>query len=133
VNMTTTIRDMRIRFSGSPYYQIKPGVITAGAFSDYTYDSSSELVDAKKYAPLDYIEITNNDVVEIEIQINQKDKFYVAPSSIKRISNHPIHHIRVRNLHASTSTTADKIVLLLQKEPYTTDKFVRSLYGRNKR
>jgi len=118
------VREKRIRVSGSPYYQISLGVITAGSMEVYDYDSD-ELKPAKKYSPLDTIEITNDDLVAIEVCLNQRDKFYVPRSTVKEISEHPIHRISVKNLDAATSTTADKIVLALSKSPLTTDKYVR--------
>lgn len=118
------IRQQRILQHGSEYFTIKPAAITAGDFTIYDIDKSSELEAARKYKPLDYVEITNNDDVDIEVQLNFADKFLVPKGVIKAIEERPFYSLKVTNKGA-VATTQDKIVLTLQRMPITTDQYIR--------
>ena len=122
--MISIVRQQRILQNGSEYFTIKPVSITAGDFAFYDIDSSPELSVARKYKPLDFVEITNNDIIDIEVCLNSQDTFLVPKGVIKTISERPIYTIKVKNIGSSNSTQ-DKIVLTLQRMPITNDQYIR--------
>jgi len=123
--MISKVRQERILQNGSQYYTIKPGAIAASAFTIYDIDTSSELAEARKYKPLDYIEITNNDSVDIQITLDFLDSFVVPAGVIKTISERSYRTIKITNLDTGSATTADAIILTLQRMPLTTDQYIR--------
>lgn len=123
--MISRVRQERILREGSEYFTIKLPAITAGDFLIYDIDTSSELAAARKYKPLDFIEITNNDTAaDVNVMINFQDQFIVPKGVIKTISERPIYSIKVINISAS-ATTVDKVLLTLQRMALTTDQYIR--------
>ena len=122
--MISKVRQQRVLQNGSEYFTIKLGVVTAGDFVIYDIDTSTELAAARKYKPLDFIEITNNDAVDVELSLDFQDTFLVPKGVIKTISDRSFHSIKVKNI-SGTDTTADKIRLMLQRMPITTDQYIR--------
>lgn len=118
------VRQERVLRNGSEYFTIKPAAISAAEFVIYDIDTSSELEAARKYKPLDFLEITNNDDVDIEIQLNFADRFLVPKGCIKTIKNKAYYSLKVTN-KGTVSTTQDKVVLTLQRMPITTDEYIR--------
>ena len=122
--MISKVRQKRILKEGSEFFTIKLPAINAGDFAIYDIDTSTELAAARKYKPLDFIEITNNDTIDVQVMLNFQDSFVVPKSVIKTITERPIYSIKVLNIGAS-ATTVDKIVLTLQRMALTTDQYVR--------
>ncbi len=122
--MISKVRQERILKEGSEYFTIKLPAINAGEFEIYDIDTSTQLAAARKYKPLDFIEITNNDTIDVQVILNFQDSFVVPKSVIKTITERPIYSIKVLNIGAS-ATTVDKIVLTLQRMALTTDQYVR--------
>jgi hypothetical protein len=122
--MITIVRQQRVLQYGSEYFTIKLPSISAGNFTIYDIDNSSELSAARKYKPLDYIQITNNDAVDIEVSLDFQDTFLIPKGVIKTISERSFYSFKIKNI-GSGATTADKIVLTLQRMPITTDQYIR--------
>jgi hypothetical protein len=122
--MLSFVRQQRVLQNGSEYFTIKLPSIAMGDFAIYDIDTSAELSAAKKYKPLDFIQITNNDVADIEVSLNFQDTFLVPKGVIKTISERPFYAIKIKNV-GSSDTTADKVVLTLQRMPITTDQYIR--------
>ena len=122
-DQTYLVRQARIKREGSPYYTYTVGVIAAS--------DSAVLIpriyfpESKKYEPLDFIEIVNNDVVDLSLAINGQDHFVCLAGTIRTIEAMPLHEIRIINNDAATATVAGKIILTLQRQPLTIDKWVR--------
>ena len=121
--MKTIVREERIKREGSPYFTYTLPSISAGEYHSLVV--GDDIPQSRKYLPLDFIEVTNNDSVSIEFQINEGDTFLVPAGVIKTVTERPIRRIRVKNKDTTTATIEGKIVLLLQAMPITTDKFVR--------
>lgn len=120
---TYLVRQERIKREGSQYYTYNVGVIAAAASAilvprDYFPAS-------KKYEPLDWVEIVNNDVVDILVCVNGEDTIIVLAGTIRYIEGQPLHQIRITNNDAATATTANKTRLSLQRQPLTIDKWAR--------
>jgi len=122
-DQTYLVRQARIKREGSPYYTYSVGVIAATASAvliprDY-------FPECKKYEPLDFIEIVNNDVVNLSLVINGQDPFVCLAGTIRTIESMPLHEIRITNSDAATATVAGKTILTLQRQPLTIDKWAR--------
>ena len=122
--MISKVRQERILKSGSEYFTIALPVIAAGAFQIYDIDTATELIAARKYKPLDFAEITNNDIVDVELSLDFLDTFLVPKGVIKTISERAFCILKVKNISAVDST-ASKIYLTLQRLPITVDTYVR--------
>ncbi|MBA7627922.1 hypothetical protein ES703_35391 [subsurface metagenome] len=115
----------RIKREGSKYYVHPGGVIAAGA--DEAIHVPTQFPDSRKYEPLDWLEIVNNETsIDIIVTINGGDAFIVPAKSIRQINNTALWHINIHNNHGVNATTAGLIRLTLQKEPLTMDKWIRS-------
>lgn len=122
--MISKVRQQKVLQYGSEYFTIKPGAISASDFNIYDIDNSAELVNARKYKPLDFVEITNNDSVDIEVTLDFQDTFLIPKGVIKTISERSFYSLKVKNI-GSAATTEGKIVLTLQRMPITTDQYIR--------
>ena len=118
-----TARLQKIRKEGSPYYLYTPGIIAAGADEYFHVDTSFPL--SRKYAPLDWIEITNNDSVALTITINGTQPFPCPAGTIRTIDEMPIRSVNVHNDDGATGTTAGLVRITLQRQTITSDRFVR--------
>ncbi|HEY82219.1 MAG TPA: hypothetical protein G4O01_02900 [Dehalococcoidia bacterium] len=125
-----TIREERILKSGSPIFTISVPSINPGESQDYDLAEEDSLPstakEARKYLPLDYCEVTNDDPnCAVSLVINQVESLYIPAATIKSISGKNMWRIAVKNNDASTATTAGKIKLVLQRQPITVDKYLR--------
>lgn len=118
-------RSERIKREGSRYYVYEAGVIAAGA--DEAIYVPTQFPDSRKYEPLDWLEIVNNETsIDIIVTVNGGDAHIVPAKMIRKIDNVALWHINIHNNHAANDTTAGRIRLTLQKEPLTMDKWIRS-------
>lgn len=116
----------RIKREGSQPYVYPAGVIAAGA--DEAIHVPTQFPDSRKYEPLDWIEIVNNETsIDIIVTINGGDAYIVPAKSIRKVSNTALWHINIHNNHGANATTAGRVRLTLQKEPLTMDKWIRSM------
>ncbi len=127
-NDSYTVRQERIKREGSPYYTWTPGSIPASS-SSYIW-VTKQLPLSKKYSPLDWVEIANNDVVDLTITINGAELIPCPAGVIRTIDGKAIHSVNIANLNAATASTAGKIVVTLQRQPVTTNSLARGLYGK---
>jgi len=102
-------------------------VIAAGVIEHFTIGTHASLAKARKYAPLDYILITNSDTVAIELQINSQ-KHYIPAGVIKSLEGETYHAFAIKNLDGGAATTANKIHIVCQRQPMSQDKLVRKKY-----
>lgn len=124
--MRLYIREQRIKREGSPYYSITPGTITAGAFVRYSVEETAELAGANKYLPLDWMEIVNNDVVDIEVWVG-KEKHIVVAGTIREVEGSWYDQFSITNLDAATASTQEKIRITCRRQPRTMDKLARMI------
>lgn len=114
----------RIKREGSQPYVYLAGVIAAGA--DEAMSPANSFPDSRKYEPLDWLEIVNNETaIDIIVTINGGDAYLVPAKMIRQINNTALWHINLHNNHGANATTAGRIRLTLQKEALTMDKWIR--------
>lgn len=115
----------RIRREGSPpYVWIVPVTATTATA---VIGVREQFPAARKYEPLDSLEIVNNESLnDITVTLNGNDARVCPAGTIRTIhgSGVALWHIAVTN-DGGVNTTLGKIVLTLQKEPMTIDKWAQ--------
>lgn len=124
--MRLYLRDEKIKQVGSPFYPISLPAIAASGMKQYTIENSSELKGADRFSPLDWMEIVNNDSVDIQVAFGL-GSFIVIGGTIRTISNNWFDKFTITNLSASTAVTADKIKITCRREPITLDRLARQM------
>ena len=120
---TYTVRQERIKREGSPYYTWLVPVTAAGITAVINVDQQFPL--SRKYSPLDWLEIANNDAVDLTLVINNTDSFSIPAGTIRTIDNAAMRYLAITNNDAAVATVLNKIVVTLQKQPLTIDKWAR--------
>lgn len=116
------IRQERIKREGSPYYTwTVPATAAAATAVIYVPD---EFPASKKYEPLDWLEIVNNETVnDLSIRIGN-DTFLVPAGSIRTITNKPCRDVAVTN-NGAVVTTLGKVIVTVRKQPLTIDRWAQ--------
>lgn len=123
-----TDRERRIAQEGSPVYTWTPAIIAATAFSKI--DLNTQFPASRKYAPLDRVEIVNNDVVNLTVTLNGTEAYAVPAGVIRTIGDNDkigITECQVTNLDAAVASIAGMIVLRFQRKPVNVDNLARRL------
>ena len=116
----------RLKREGSPVYTWTPGAINAG--ESLTIEVGREFPAARKYAPLDSLEIASSESANaLTLTINGGDSRPVPAGTIRSIagSGVALWTITLTN-NGVAATTAGKIIVSLQKEPLTIDKWAQN-------
>lgn len=116
-------RIARIRREGSPVYPWIPGIIAPGAQA--VIEVGNHFPQCRKYQPLDSIEIVNNEALnDIYVIINSGDQRYCPAGTIRHVHGRGVAlwHIAIQN-NGAVNTTAGSIVISLQKEAHTIDRW----------
>ena len=116
-------RIARIKREGSPIYNWVPGIIAPGA--QEVIEVGAQFPACRKYAPLDSIEIVNNEATnDILVIINGGDQRYSPAGTIRHIHGRGVAlwHIAIQN-NGAANTTAGLIRVALQKEAFTIDRW----------
>ena len=120
-------RKRRIALEGSPPYRYPVGAVAASAFVQF--DVGTQFSDSRKYEPLDWVEIVNNDAVHIRVFINGNISVEVPAGVIRLVEDQALWQIRVLNLDGVNAITANAITLTLQRSPLSADKVARLDHG----
>lgn len=122
-------RERRALRGGSPYFTYTPGIIAAGATT--AINVYTTYTAARKYLPLDYIEIINNEAANpITVAINASpaasNRTITVPARTQRISDEDVQiwTVHVQN-DGAVATTAGNIVIKLKRAPLTADSAAR--------
>ncbi len=115
----------RIKREGSPTYTwAVPVTATTATAVIYV---PTQFPGSRKYEPLDYIEIVNNEPLnDLTLTINGKETRVVPAGTIRTIhgTGVALWHIAVTN-DGGVNTTLGAIMVTLQKEPQTIDKWAQ--------
>ena len=120
---TKRITRDRARREGSPLYTYIPAVITAGATD--RRELANDFPAARAYQPLNSIEITNNDVVNLTLTINGNERIPVPPGVVKAIRRPAIWTFGIRNDDAAIASIAGAIAINVMREAMTADDAAR--------
>ena len=116
-------RTSRIKREGSRPYVWEVPVTATTATS--VIAPNAQFPDSRKYAPLDSLEIVNNEAAnDLTLTINGTDSRLVPAGTIRVIhgAGVALHHIAVTN-NGAVNTTLGAIIVTLQKEAMTIDKW----------
>ena len=117
------VREERIKREGSPYYTWIYPVTVAAAQAAISIEH--QFPAAAKYKPLDWLEIVNNDVVNLTLFMNGSDRLTVPAGTIRTVENKALWHIGIRNDDAAAASTLNSIIVTLRKQPMTIDQWAR--------
>ena len=95
------------------------------ASSSFVLDIAEDKPLWKKYLPFNHILIINNSGVDVKVYVNQDgNNFFIVPNGVlfpKDLG--AIWSIKVENLSATTSTTANKLNAIFTRTGMDSDKF----------
>lgn len=117
-----TVRQERIKRDGSPYYTWQVPVTAASATSVIHVPTQFPL--SRKYEPLDWLEISNNDTMDLTLAINNGDTFPIPAGTIRTIDGKSLWHVAVTN-DGAANTTLGKIIVTMRRQPQTIDRWAR--------
>lgn len=119
-------REERTFMDGSPFYTYELPVL---AFGEWTgvLNITDLFPDAAKYAPLDYIEVTNNDAVDLILEVDYRavGTFPVPAGTIRGRVDKPLRSFRVYNADAAADTILGQVYIILQRRPTSIDRWAR--------
>lgn len=115
----------RVDTQGSPIYPFNVPQIAASSYLER--DIQTQFPAARKYEPLDWTEIVNNDVVDIALYLNGVggDYYYVPAGTSRTISRVAVWQYRITNLSAVTATVAAAIRMSFQRLALDADEVAR--------
>lgn len=118
-------RRRRTDLYGSPVKAFDLPVVAAGAYVEYAV--RSQYPELQKYAPIDYIQVVNNDVVDLRVNLNGTggDSFEVPAGTVVTQKDTAFDVYRITNLDAATDTTLTKVRVRLQKQAKDADSVLR--------
>lgn len=120
---TVIDRLARIRREGSPRYVWEVPVTGAAGIS--VIGVREQFPASRKYEPLDNLEIVNNEGTnDLTLTINGGDRLYCPAGTIRYVHGRGVAfwHIAITN-NGAVNTTLGSIIISLQKEPHTIDKW----------
>lgn len=119
----------RVMREGSPRYPFTVSALAASSREEF--DINTSYPQAKKYEPLDTMQVINEDTIDIGININGmgSGQYYVIPAGtifpINPEDCGAIWQIRVTNLSTTAALTAGKIKFFVWRSPETIDSIAR--------
>lgn len=117
------IRQERIKKEGSEFFTWRPGVTIAGART--SIEIKTQFPMARKYMPLDYVQVANNDAVDLTLTINGQETLPVPIGTIITVSDKWLYEIGITNDDAVAPTVVNRITVTLQRQPETIDSWAR--------
>lgn len=123
IEQTAKTRQERVGREGSPYYTYTMPALAASASVSIAMEQ--QFPDSRKYQPLDFLEITNNEAAnDLTIVINGTTSLSVPAGTIKAIKNMAFWHVSLTN-NGALITTLGKVTLVFQKQPLNIDDYAR--------
>ncbi len=129
INDLRNERFNRAKRAGSPYFPWTPGAIAAGAVAEI--EVGRQFPGARRFEPLDYIEIINNEPAnQITVSINGRaaasERVITIPARTQRISDEDVFIGTIHVLNdGAVATTAGSIVIKVKKKAMTIDQAAR--------
>ena len=117
-------RDERMFTEGSPIYSYELPALAAATWTG-TLRVWNQWLDARKYEPLDYIEVTNNDSVDLLLQMDTGDPLPIPAGTVRGRIDKPFRSFTIRNEDAATATTQGKVYVVVQRRPTSIDRWAR--------
>ncbi len=117
-------RQQRTDENGSPIGALNFPATAATVVVSYAV--RTQWPNLQKYAPLDWLQVVNADVVDLLVTINGAggDSFYVPAGTISPILR-PFELFSVENLDAAVATTLGKVRIRVQRRALDADAVAR--------
>lgn len=124
-------RQAKLKREGSPYFNwIVPAIAALGVAY---IDIYTQFPLARRFEPLDEIEVSNNGANVLVLVLNgggagvlgNGDSFPVPNGVIRKISSKPIWRIAITNADAVNATILGTILVTIRKMPKTIDQWAR--------
>ena len=115
----------RIKRDGSEYFQFDVPALAAAAIGQY--EVSTQFPRARKYMPLDYIEVTNNDTVNLTLFLNGGITLPVPAGSVRIARKYQVWQFGIRNDDAAAAITVGLVDVVLRRMPRTMDDVARGV------
>lgn len=120
---TMFTRQERVKKEGSEYFTWQvPATAPAGISH---IQIANQFPRARKYQPLDFIEVANNDVVDLTLTINGNMTLPIPAGTIRQVVNQALWEIAITNNDAAVTSTLNDITVSLRREPMTIDEYAR--------
>ena len=116
-------RQERIKKEGSEFFTWAVPATAATATSNINV--SAQFPRARKYQPLDFIEVQNNDVVDVTLIINGNETLPVAAGVIRQVDNHHLWQIGIRNDDTTVTSVLNAIIVSMRRQAVTIDSWAR--------
>jgi len=117
-------REQRTFQNGSPFYTYELPVLVAATWTG-VLNVIDLFPDAYKYRPLDYIEVTNNDAVDLILECDHRETFPVPAGTIRGRIDRPLHYFRIYNADPAVDTVLGQVYVILQRRPTSIDRWAR--------
>jgi hypothetical protein len=117
-------REQRTFMNGSPFYTYELPILAFGAWTG-ALNVIDLFPDAEKYEPLDYIEVTNNDAVDLMLECDTRETFPVPAGTIRGRVDKPFRTFRLYNQDAAVNTIAGQVHIIVQRRPTSIDRWAR--------
>ena len=105
---------------GSPVYALNLPQLNAATARDYAVNTTWPA--AQKYAPLDWFELVNNDVIDLLLTVNGAGgNSYYVPASTTRTIKDAFELFRIENLDAAVNSTLGLIRIRAQRRAIDAD------------
>ncbi len=114
----------RVKKEGSAPFTWTPPATAPALRSEI--EIATQFPRARKYQPLDTLEITNNDVVDLTFLISDGIALPVPAGTIRLVKNQALWQVGIINLHAATTSTLDAIIITMSRAALTIDDYARS-------
>jgi len=121
-------REERTFRDGSPFYTYELPVVGMGVWSG-NFRVDVLFPDARKYAPLDYLEVVNNDAVDLTLEVNDGETLPVPAGTARFRVDKPFRSFRIHNDDAAADTVATKVYIVMQRRPTSIDRWARGERG----
>lgn len=122
-NKTWLTRQERIKRDGSEYFTWAVPITAAAAVS--RIEIANQFPRAKKYAPLDFVEVSNNGLRNLTLIINGSMQLPVPAGVMRTLDNAALWEIGIRNDDAAVATILNDIIVSLRRQPLTIDQWAR--------
>lgn len=120
---TMLTRQDRVKKEGSEYFTWNTPATAFGAIT--TIEVAHQFPRSKKYEPLDWIEVCNNDAVDLTLIINAETFLPVPAGTIRTVDNHALWQVGIRNDDTAAASTLNRIIVSLRRQPVTIDDWAR--------
>ncbi len=112
-------REQRILRYGSPLFNFKNTTLGPGESEVFEFGERARVT--QKYLPFNFLSITNNSTVSVEVNFEDKVKKTVPPGVIMSFESIWFRRVSIKNLDASNTANQNTIEITVQRLPVKED------------